>query len=43
MQVMTHRRFVEMAHEVEADEGTEAFDAALNMILGDIILYGTAP
>lgn len=28
-----HKRFVEMAHKVEADESPEAFDRAFNKIL----------
>jgi hypothetical protein len=29
-----HKRFVDMAREVEADESPEAFDRAFNKILG---------
>jgi hypothetical protein len=29
-----HKRFVDMAHEVQADESPDAFDRAFNKILG---------
>jgi hypothetical protein len=28
-----HKRFVDMAHEVEADESTEAFDRAFEKVI----------